>query len=101
MGKECADCGNERIMLCPFCEHDFSEQSKKNDAELHQLRREVERLRSVAEAAKKIGTGSEAVDGFSGVADEAWVARTGNGEWTLRRSDLAALRARLAELEKQ
>lgn len=27
MSKECANCGNERIMLCPFCEHDYTDQS--------------------------------------------------------------------------
>jgi len=41
MSKECADCGNERIMLCPFCEHDFSEASKQKDAELTALREAV------------------------------------------------------------
>lgn len=50
---------------------------------------------AVIAAARKIAAGSEAVDGFSGVADEAWVARTGMGEWTLRRSDLSALRTAL------
>ena len=44
MSKECADCGNERIMLCPFCEHDFSEASKQKDAELATLREAVEVL---------------------------------------------------------
>lgn len=41
MSKECANCGNERIMLCPFCEHDFSEASKQKDAELLALRETV------------------------------------------------------------
>ena len=55
----CANCGNERIMLCPFCEHDFSERSKNNEAELRQLRREVALLREVAEAAKKVAASHE------------------------------------------
>lgn len=38
MSTECTNCGNERIMLCPFCEHDFSESSKQKDAELTRLR---------------------------------------------------------------
>lgn len=49
---ECANCGNERIMLCPFCEHDFSELSKNNEAELRQLRREVALLREVEGAVR-------------------------------------------------
>lgn len=45
MGKECANCGNERIMLCPFCEHDFSENSRAKDAALAERDAEIERAR--------------------------------------------------------
>ncbi len=53
MSKECADCGNERIMLCPFCEHDFSESSKDKDAELTQLREAVRVLEQNAETVRQ------------------------------------------------
>ena len=44
MSKECANCGNERIMLCSFCDHDFSDTSRAKDAELATLREAVEVL---------------------------------------------------------
>lgn len=52
MSKECANCGNERIMLCPFCEHDFSERSRQRDAEIAALREAVQALGAVARLAK-------------------------------------------------
>ena len=44
MSKECPDCGNERVMVCPNCEHDFSESSKAKDARIAALEAENKRL---------------------------------------------------------
>ena len=54
MSKECADCGNERIMVCPSCN---PERSNSDEAELRQLRKEVAAFRSLAAQVDKEVTG--------------------------------------------
>lgn len=56
MSKECANCGNERIMLCPFCEHDYTDQSTLTTlrAQLAEAERHIKETEKVRKLACKV-----------------------------------------------